>query len=430
LGIVFHQMLTGRRPYAEKSHIETIVAHLSHPIPLLPDALSGYQGLFECMIAKRPQDRIDTAAALLEQIRTTRLAQPRQSAGMRSRPMRAGSAAIGRIAARAREAPTALKASALGALTVVLGGVLLLPGPPAGDPGNAPAARTVTRAASPAKGAPVHVAPRRPEAMREAARQPLQAARVETAAADVERSRAARHPQPAARPAMQAALGDPTTAVAAAVVDASPGAPHKATVATRMPEGAGRPLTDSTVTPGSTTPATQTTAEPATRVVQASAAPVAVDPPDDERAAIDALMQAADKALRRLRLTTPVADSAYTHYAKVLELDPQHAGATAGIDRIADRYAALARDALRGNDQRLAGVYVQRGLQVRADHAGLRNVRRDLSNAQQVQVARQTSAAVQPSAPPVRPEPAPAHPTEGTGNIVRDLKSVWRSIFN
>ena len=34
LGIVFYQMLTGRRPYAEKSHIETIVAHFSSPVPL------------------------------------------------------------------------------------------------------------------------------------------------------------------------------------------------------------------------------------------------------------------------------------------------------------------------------------------------------------------------------------------------------------
>ena len=66
LGIIFYEMLTGVKPYKGESHIETILAHLTEPLPSLPPALERYQELLERMIAKDPDERFDTAEEILE----------------------------------------------------------------------------------------------------------------------------------------------------------------------------------------------------------------------------------------------------------------------------------------------------------------------------------------------------------------------------
>jgi serine/threonine-protein kinase PpkA len=65
LGIVFYEMLTGRKPYQGESYIETVMAHITEPIPLLPPHLERYQGLLEHMIAKDPEKRFDSAADMV-----------------------------------------------------------------------------------------------------------------------------------------------------------------------------------------------------------------------------------------------------------------------------------------------------------------------------------------------------------------------------
>ena len=72
LGIIFYQMLTGHRPYAENSHVQTILAHLTHPLPVLPEAYSTYQDLLERMIAKAPEDRVASARELVDLVRAVR----------------------------------------------------------------------------------------------------------------------------------------------------------------------------------------------------------------------------------------------------------------------------------------------------------------------------------------------------------------------
>ena len=141
-------------------------------------------------------------------------------------------------------------------------------------------------------------------------------------------------------------------------------------------------------------------------------------------------MQRGNRALQAYRLTTPADDNAFSHYTRVLELDPQHAGARAGIHQIADRYAALTRKALRDRDYRLSRVYLQRGLLVRKDHAGLRTARRDLDRAQRAAVAQPVRAAQSVAPSPVQPEPVAKHSDKGTGNLFKDLRNVWRSIVN
>jgi len=65
LGIVLYELLTGKKPYKGDSHIETIVAHLSEPLPDLPPELHRYHTLIKKMIAKSPDDRFTTAAEMV-----------------------------------------------------------------------------------------------------------------------------------------------------------------------------------------------------------------------------------------------------------------------------------------------------------------------------------------------------------------------------
>ena len=65
LGIVLYEMLTGRKPYLGGSYIETVMAHIIEPIPLLPPHLERYQRLLERMVAKNPEKRFDSAADMV-----------------------------------------------------------------------------------------------------------------------------------------------------------------------------------------------------------------------------------------------------------------------------------------------------------------------------------------------------------------------------
>lgn len=69
LGIVLYEMLTGKKPYKGNSHIETIVAHLSDSLPVLPPDLCQYQNLLNKMIAKSPDDRFSSAGEMVQYIR-------------------------------------------------------------------------------------------------------------------------------------------------------------------------------------------------------------------------------------------------------------------------------------------------------------------------------------------------------------------------
>jgi class 3 adenylate cyclase/tRNA A-37 threonylcarbamoyl transferase component Bud32 len=68
LGIIFHEMLTGQRPFEAESVSGLIALHVSAPRPELPEALARYQGLLDRMIAVDPRNRCKDADELLEGI--------------------------------------------------------------------------------------------------------------------------------------------------------------------------------------------------------------------------------------------------------------------------------------------------------------------------------------------------------------------------
>jgi eukaryotic-like serine/threonine-protein kinase len=66
LGVVFHEMLTGRKPYVAGSPLAVLWKHRHAPLPLLPASLQSCQPLLNRLMAKQPDDRFESAHALLE----------------------------------------------------------------------------------------------------------------------------------------------------------------------------------------------------------------------------------------------------------------------------------------------------------------------------------------------------------------------------
>lgn len=73
LGVIFHEMLTGRPPYDVQGSMSLLYAHINDPIPRLPEEFAGYQSLLDDLLAKDPEQRISDCAVLL-----SRLEEPNQ----------------------------------------------------------------------------------------------------------------------------------------------------------------------------------------------------------------------------------------------------------------------------------------------------------------------------------------------------------------
>ncbi len=68
LGVIFHEMLTGRKPYEGRTVVEILMLHRQAPIPRLPAELAVYQELLELLLAKRPRDRFRDARGMIDYI--------------------------------------------------------------------------------------------------------------------------------------------------------------------------------------------------------------------------------------------------------------------------------------------------------------------------------------------------------------------------
>jgi len=71
LGVILYELLVGHKPYESNTLAELLKKHALAPIPLLPDELSAYQPLINGLLAKFPENRLqsaDTITQLLQEI--------------------------------------------------------------------------------------------------------------------------------------------------------------------------------------------------------------------------------------------------------------------------------------------------------------------------------------------------------------------------
>lgn len=66
LGVIFHEMLTGQKPFKADTAMGIIYMHGQAPLPQLPAHLTHYQGLLNMMLAKSPADRLQSITEIEE----------------------------------------------------------------------------------------------------------------------------------------------------------------------------------------------------------------------------------------------------------------------------------------------------------------------------------------------------------------------------
>jgi len=66
LGVIFFEMLTGEKPYRADTAMGIIYKHAQAPVPLLTPRLARYQSLINMMLAKEPEDRLQSADEIEE----------------------------------------------------------------------------------------------------------------------------------------------------------------------------------------------------------------------------------------------------------------------------------------------------------------------------------------------------------------------------
>ncbi|MEM9257974.1 MAG: serine/threonine-protein kinase, partial [Pseudomonadota bacterium] len=63
LGVVLFEMLTGEPPFHGPDDVSILVAHVSDPVPALPNSHRRWQRIVNRALQKKPQDRYQTVAA-------------------------------------------------------------------------------------------------------------------------------------------------------------------------------------------------------------------------------------------------------------------------------------------------------------------------------------------------------------------------------
>ena len=68
LGVMFYEMLIGRKPFSGSTAMEVIYKHKRAELPEIPPQFAGYEDILRRMLAKSPADRFQSAAQLLQAI--------------------------------------------------------------------------------------------------------------------------------------------------------------------------------------------------------------------------------------------------------------------------------------------------------------------------------------------------------------------------
>ncbi len=461
LGIVLYQMLTGQKPFAKASPIETIVAHLTQPIPLLPDELSGYQPLLDRMIAKNPEDRVGSAKELVYMVRELRRSppQPLSVHGPRDGSFQTS----GRLkeivtAAFTHDGEFSLPKSAAvagGILAVIIGGTLLMSSDPdtpdaLAESDSAERVEVVENTGALEDSAPADKPPSQTVDL-----PVIDAAQSTAATSDAKPDEAQTQIVESDSTAAASSSGESDTATlsypdesAANDTASVPGTTFGTEIATAENDAPESNLAQSDILTTETDSADETAElaaqtqadELADDEIGDTTAPTADEvaglrnAEDAKAARVDELKQLARRALERNRLTTPAKDNAYGYFEQILEVDPDNKTAKRGMQAIVDRYADLALGAMHAGSERRAQIYLRRGLRLQPRNQALLAARHEINEIREARIA----AAQQPPEPVIsvaEPVPVPdqnqgIRGREGSGNIVKDFKSVWRAIFD
>jgi len=66
LGVIFYELLTGEKPFQADTAMGIIYLHAQAPVPVLPPRIGKYQALINMMLAKKPEDRLQSASEVEE----------------------------------------------------------------------------------------------------------------------------------------------------------------------------------------------------------------------------------------------------------------------------------------------------------------------------------------------------------------------------
>src|SRR4030088_1263643 len=68
MGAILYEMLAGERIYESETGANLIEMHVPGPVPRLPERLAGYQPIIDRLLAKKPDDRFQSARELFASI--------------------------------------------------------------------------------------------------------------------------------------------------------------------------------------------------------------------------------------------------------------------------------------------------------------------------------------------------------------------------
>jgi len=68
LGVIFYEMITGHKIFESEGPAGLVKAHVHDQVPALPERLAGYQGLLDRLLAKKPDERFQSARELFATI--------------------------------------------------------------------------------------------------------------------------------------------------------------------------------------------------------------------------------------------------------------------------------------------------------------------------------------------------------------------------
>jgi serine/threonine-protein kinase PpkA len=73
LGVMFYEMLIGRKPFSGSTAMEVIYKHKRAELPDIPPQFAAYEDIMRRMLAKSPADRFQSAAELLQAMAALKL---------------------------------------------------------------------------------------------------------------------------------------------------------------------------------------------------------------------------------------------------------------------------------------------------------------------------------------------------------------------